>query len=293
MKNVDESPLAWHDKSAEQLMSLERLDDDLFAAQYNQVNANGRLFGGQVLGQSLGAAMATVERRGVHSMHCYFLRPGISDRRLVFMVERVRDGRRFSTRRVMAVQNGKPIFVMSASFFDPQNGYVHQSAMPDVPPPESLENLAQIAARNDFPEAANLAKLVDLYPIEVRPVDPGVLTKRTQIPKLQYWVRVANAASSDDPRVHQQILAYISDFWLINTALTPHRVPVPSSQLEAASLDHGMWFHRQVRTDEWMLYDTDSPSALGGISLSRGLIFQRDGTLVATTAQEALQHPLD
>lgn len=293
MEMIDAPPLKWLDLSVAQLMSLERIDDDLFAAQYNHANYDGRLFGGQVLGQSLAAAMATVEGRAVHSMHGYFLRGGDSTRRICFVVDRVRDGRRFSTRRVTAIQHRKPIFVMSSSFFEPQHGYAHQEEMPPAPAPETLLNLAQLSETLGIPQAKMLEAQAVLYPMEVRPVDPGVFLARTAKARLRYWVRVPGAAAWDDPRVHQQILAYLSDYWLAFAALPPHRVPISSPALEVASLDHAIWFHRPVRADEWLLYDVDSPSALNGVNLARGLLFKRDGTLVASTAQEALQVPHD
>ncbi|MCB5945636.1 acyl-CoA thioesterase II [Acidocella sp. KAb 2-4] len=291
MQILDDPPLSHTTADVQALMILLRLDDDLFVNQHNQGNLQGGLFGGQILGQSLAAAMATAEGREIHSMHGYFLRRGDVSRRICFMVRRVRDGRRFSTRQVTALQHGKPIFEMNCSFYVPQNGYAHQATMPDVPPPEALPEMGILGAAHTESPGPELAGLHALYPMEVRFTEPEALFQRQAAPRLRYWLRVPPSQGPDDPRIHQQILAYLSDYWLIAAALMPHRPPVPSPDLEVASLDHALWFHQPVRTDDWLLVDTASPFARHGVNLSQGLIFRRDGTLVATVAQQALQRP--
>lgn len=290
MSISDEAPLPWADMNAPDLMSLLRVDDDTFVSRFNQCNFDGHLFGGQALGQSAAAAMATVEGPRLHSMHGYFLRAGAGERRVIYKVERLRDGRRFSTRRVLALQNGKPIFVMNCSFYMPQHGFEHQASMPDVPQPESLRSLSEIAADTaNALHSQELTNISALYPIEVRPSRPDLLFTQAQEPRLLFWVRVPSAVSTDDANTHLQILAYVSDFWLVAAALAPHHSFVHNKTMEIASLDHALWFHRPARLDDWLLYETDSPSALHGVNLARGQFYTRGGTLVASTAQQALQ----
>ncbi len=282
-------PLPWDRRNTLELLELERLGDDEFLCRYNQANQNGQLFGGQVLGQALAACTATVSGLTLHSLHSYFLRPGAVDERVAFAVERTRDGRRFSTRRVIARQLGKPIFAMTCSFFHPQSGYEHQSQAPAAPDPDTLETLGQIIGASDMEHAAKLEKMISAEPIEVRPVAGRAVLTLADKARLRYWVRVPSAAGTADPVIHQHILAYLSDYWLIASGMVTHRQPFVGRNLEVASLDHAMWFHRPARADAWLLYDTESPSARDGINLSRGLIYDRQGTLIATVAQESLQ----
>jgi acyl-CoA thioesterase-2 len=270
------------------LVSLEQLETDVFANHYNQRNIKGSLFGGQILGQSAAAAMATVPGRALHSMHGYFLRAGSAAERVFFTVERIRDGGRFSTRRVVARQSGQIIFEMSSSFFDQQQGFEHQMPRTDVPPPEALDDLAAIVQAGGDGLPANLAYLAT-YPIEIKPVTTRENFLRSETPRLQFWTRIPSAATTDDPLLHQQMLAYLSDYWLAGAPLVMHRSPVADQNFMVASLDHAIWFHRPARVDDWLLYDTDSPSAHHGVNLSRGLIFDRAGMLVASVAQEMLQ----
>jgi len=282
-------PLPWGGKDALELLELERLGDDAFLCRCNQANQAGHLFGGQVLGQALAACTATISGLTLHSLHSYFLRPGAVDERVCFAVERTRDGRRFATRRVIARQSGKPIFAMTCSFFHPQEGYEHQTPAPAVADPDTLEDLWQIIGASGMKHAAALEKMISGEPIEVRPVAGRAVLTLVDKARLRYWVRVPSAAGTEDPVIHQHILAYLSDYWLIASGMVTHRQPFVGRNLEVASLDHAMWFHRPARADEWLLYDTESPSARDGINLSRGLIYDRRGTLIATVAQESLQ----
>ncbi len=289
----NEAPLPWTEQDVLALLELEAAGDDVFISRYNQINLNGTLFGGQVLGQAAAAAATTVSGLTMHSLHAYFLRAGTASARVSYAVERARDGRRFSTRRIIASQNGKTIFVMSCSFFHPQGGFEHQCAAPAVPPPEELESLASIARAGGVELPTSLTRMSRVYPIEVRPVTGRAILERAEEPRIRFWVRVPSAASTDDPRAHQQVLAYLSDYFLIAAALAPHRLVFLDEHFQVASLDHAMWFHRPARPDEWLLYDTESPNARNGVNLCRGLIYDRQGRLIASTAQEGLQTPRD
>lgn len=248
-----------------------------------------RVFGGQVLGQALTAAIRTVESRVCHSLHAYFLRPGDPRVPILYEVDRNRDGGSFSSRRVVAIQNGKPIFTMAASFQDVEEGLSHQDAMPDVPQPEHLrdERQLRIELAADMPEGAR-AWLLRERPIEIRPVLPANrFEKGAHPPRQILWFR-AVAKMPDVAALHQCVLAYASDMTLLDTSLLPHGYMLFSNEMQLASLDHAMWFHRPFRADEWLLYVEDSPSASGGRGLNRGMIFRRDGALVASVAQEGL-----
>ncbi|MFN3370199.1 MAG: acyl-CoA thioesterase [Sphingomonadaceae bacterium] len=289
----------WDGRSAPALLALERLDRDLFRNRLNQRNANDALFGGQVLAQALTAASATVEggegpARAVHSLHGYFLRAGRAHRAVIYQVERTRDGGRFSTRRVTAVQEGEPIFHMECGFHAEEGGFDHQLALPaGVPAPDTLRSLAEIAADPDvpLPDFVRERWARAERPIEVKPVDwrqflasPGEAARRT------LWMRLPSGAGAD--AVEQAcLLAYLSDYWLAGTAALPHAVPMPGPGLFMASLDHAMWFHRPADVSGWLLFQTDSPSAQAGRGLARGLIHGQDGRLVASVAQEALLRP--
>jgi acyl-CoA thioesterase-2 len=289
MTSPDDAPLPWTDRDVPTLLALDRMGEDVFLARHNQANPNGVLFGGQVLGQAAAAAHATVPEFTMHSLHGYFLRAGAMAARVTFTVERLRDGRRFAARRVTASQQGKVIFAMIASFFEPQRGYEHQTPAPQVPDPETLQSMAEIIRGTGVKLAGGLDRLLAMFPIDVRPVDGKDLLKPGNLPRLRFWVRVPSAASASSPAMHQQILAYMSDHWLGASCLIPHRPPIADPHFEIASLDHAMWFHRPARTDEWLLYDAESPNARNGVNLARGLIYDRQGALVASVAQELLQ----
>ncbi|MEI8146291.1 MAG: acyl-CoA thioesterase II, partial [Alphaproteobacteria bacterium] len=243
----------------------------------------------QVIGQALVAACRTVENRAPHSLHAYFILPGDPKAPIVYSVERVRDGKSFTTRRVLAIQHGSPIFVLSASFHLEEEGFEHQLTMPSVPPPDGLP------AENDIKSRVlpGMPSTVRAYyererPIELRPVEVGrYLGERHPEGRFHIWIR-ATGALPDDPLVHQCVLAYASDMSLLDAALIPHGRTVFEPTIQAASLDHALWFHRPFRADEWLLYAQDSPSAHGARGFSRGSIFTRDGVLVASVAQEGL-----
>ncbi len=271
------------------ILDLEPLEHNLFRGMSPQVGWQ-RVFGGQVIGQALVAASRTVpEERGVHSLHAYFLRPGDPAVPIVYEVDRIRDGGSFTTRRVVAIQHGHPIFSMSASFQAFEEGLDHQAGMPDVPMPEDLPSEAEL--KEKF--LAHAPEPVRRYwerdrPIELRPVDmTHYFSRRKLTPAQNVWVR-ASAALPDDPRIHSCVLAYASDMTLLDTSLFAHGTSVFDPKLQVASLDHAMWFHRPFRADDWLLYAEDSPSASGGRGFTRGSLFTRDGRLVASVAQEGL-----
>jgi acyl-CoA thioesterase-2 len=272
-----------------ELLKLEPIEENLFRGRSQDLGFR-QLFGGQVLGQALSAASRTVEpERRVHSLHGYFLRPGDVSMPVVYTVDRVRDGGSFTTRRVVAIQKGQPIFTVMASFHSEEPGYSHQARMPEVKGPEGIpterELLSQHAHR--FPERLR-EKFLSEKPIEMRPVthvDWFAPEKRE--PVKYVWFR-ANGELPDDPQVHRYLLAYASDFNLITTAMQPHGVTVAQRNIQVASLDHALWFHGELRMNEWLLYAMDSPWAGSGRALSRGHIFSREGKLVASVAQEGL-----
>ncbi len=276
-------------------LALERIEENLFRGQSQDLGW-GRVFGGQVLGQALSAAVQTVPAdRKVHSLHSYFLRPGNVSKPIVYEVDRIRDGGSFTTRRVVAVQGGVAIFNMQASFQTPESGFEHHDEMPDVPAPDGLETEhARLDARTQgWPEAVR-AKVLAERAFEVRLMDPNddpfVTTPRP--PKRSLWFR-ATARLADDDALHAYLLAYVSDFSFVSTALLPHGVSwMTTKGLQLASLDHIMWFHRPFRVDEWLLYDIQSPSASSSRGLVHGRIFTQDGRLVASTAQEGLMRQL-
>ena len=275
---------------ATRLLLLERLDHDLLRNRFSAFERNDHIFGGQVLAQALAAASATIEGRTAHSLHGYFLRAGSARQRVTFHVERSRDGGRFSTRRVVATQNGLPIFHLDCSFHAAEPGFAHQKPMPpDVPAPETLPTLAEVADLLGDRIAENVARtLRGSRLIEARLVDPEQLARQDLPARRRCWLRVPSAAGAGDPRVHQQLLAYLSDLLLAGSILIPHPVRMGGAALFVASLDHALWFHAPHRADDWILYDCDSPWAGGGRGLARGLLYNRDGALVASVAQEAL-----
>jgi acyl-CoA thioesterase II len=269
------------------VIRLERLELDLFRGESRDIGSP-QVFGGQVLGQALMAATETVEGRLVHSLHAYFLRRGDFNSPIVYEVDRARDGHHFSTRRVVAIQHGAQIFNMSASFQAEEEGLDHQLPMPDVPPPEELADLDALM-RDLLPKAPPAMRRVleQKRPFEFRPLQPPhYLNRRASDPVKQVWFRAVDKLP-DDQRLQRSLLAYVSDFNLLDTALMPHPDALNGS-LTIASVDHAMWFHRSVRVDDWLLYATDSPSSSGARGLARGSIFSRDGRLVASTAQEGL-----
>lgn len=271
------------------LLRLEGIEDTIFRGRSQDLGW-GAIFGGQVLGQALWAAAHTVDpSRRPHSLHAYFLRRGDASRPVVYQVDRTRDGRSFSTRRIVAVQKGRPIFDMAVSFHADEPGFSHQEPMPSVPGPDGLASERALAARiaDRIPEPLR-AQALSPRPIEIRLVEPQDPLAPTPRPAVRYaWLRAA-AALPDDPIVHQALLAYASDFHFLTTALSPHGVSWLTPGMQVASLDHAMWFHRPVRFDDWVLYAVASPAAAESRGLVLGRLYARDGTLVASTAQEGL-----
>jgi acyl-CoA thioesterase-2 len=272
------------------LLDLEEIEVNIFRGRSRDIGS-GRVFGGQVLAQALVAAGRTVGAgRVAHSLHSYFILPGDVAAPIVYFVERLRDGRSFTTRRVTAIQHGQAIFEMSASFQAAEEGVEHQAAMPDVPAPEDVEpDLARLRAAADrIPEPLR-AFYTREWPLDLRTVDPtDLLRPEERPPQRCVWLRATGTVPSDDALPHQSVLAYASDYGLLGTAFLPHRLAFQMPGLQAATLDHAIWFHRPFRADEWLLYATDSPSAAGARGFARGSVFTRDGKLVASVAQEGL-----
>lgn len=271
-----------------QVLQLEKLEINLFRGVSRDIGLP-QVFGGQVLGQALAAASATIgDDRAVHSLHAYFLLPGDVAAPIIYEVDRSRDGGSFSSRRVVAIQHGQPIFHMSASFQVEQAGLEHQLPMPDVTPPEALEDVGVIVGRSPHIAPEYKAWFNIPLPIQFRPVNgEEFLSPDPSAPVTQFWFR-AGGALPDDPVLQRSVLAYASDFYLLRAATHPLGIAFPSPRLRLASIDHAMWFHRPVRADDWLLYCIDSPSASGSRGLSRGSIFNRQGQLVASVAQEGL-----
>ena len=275
-----------------ELLSLERLEDNLFRGQSRDIGTK-YVFGGQVLGQALSAAQATIdsagEARSAHSLHAYFLRAGDIEHPIVYHVDRTRDGGSFSVRRVTAIQHGQVIFFCAASFQQEEDGGEHQLSMPEVPKPEDLAPAPALSPE----QLAKLPTKVQRWlsrqgPFEFRHVYPrDELDPPKRPPYQQVWFRMTEKVG-DAPELHRALLAYASDFHLLGTATFPHGISYYQPNVQMASLDHALWFHRAFRADDWLLYSIDSPSAQGSRGLARGQVFNRDGQLVASTAQEGL-----
>ncbi|MFU8815043.1 MAG: acyl-CoA thioesterase II [Pseudomonadales bacterium] len=277
-----------------ELLDLEEIEKNHYRATSPNEGWQ-RVYGGQVIGQALVAASRTVpEDRQAHSLHGYFLRPGDTTIPILYKVDRIRDGRSFTTRRVVAIQHGRPIFNMSISFQTDEEGFSHQFDMPEAPQPETLADERQLRAE----WAAKLpAEYTDSFnrerPIDVRPIDPqDIFHPDKRAPQQMCWMKSRDPLP-DDYRLHQCVLAYLSDWSLLDTATLPHGVSFLQDNMQMASLDHAMWFHRPFRADEWLLFVQDSPSASGARGLNRGLIYRRDGVLIASAAQEGLMRRID
>lgn len=272
-------------------LDLEQIETNLFRGTSDSLGGP-RVFGGLVIGQALIAASRTVEDRPCHSLHGYFLRPGDPSIPIVYEVDRIRDGRSFTTRRVVAIQKGQAIFNMAASFQVLEEGLSHEIEMPDVPGPEDCpdESEAWRAHLDEMPEAVQ--RMSRERPIEMRRVEPVNFINPEKRPPYQHaWLR-ANSKLPDDPSLHQCILAYASDMGILSTCTLPHGMSFMSG-LMTASLDHAMWFHRPFRVDEWILFAQDSPVAGGARGFNRGMMFTQDGTLIASVAQEGLIRVVD
>jgi len=277
-----------------EILDLEKLEENLFRGASPSYGWQ-RVYGGQVLGQALVAAGRTVDpSRAAHSLHAYFLIGGDPGHPIVYEVERIRDGGSFNTRRVRAVQHGRPIFAMSVSFHKHEESFEHASEMPDVPGPEELPTEHELRDRllPDLPENMR-SYWQHERPIEMRPTDISrYLERQNRAPRQCIWLR-ANGKLPTDPQLHQCLMAYASDFTLLDTALIAHGKLLFDTDVQLASLDHAMWLHRPARMDDWMLYVQDSPSAGGGRGFCRGTLFTRDGRLVASTTQEGLMRKRD
>jgi acyl-CoA thioesterase-2 len=270
------------------VLNLEQLEVNLFRGRSPQDRWQ-RVFGGQVIGQALVAAARTVEGRPPHSMHAYFLVGGDPKVPIIYEVDRIRDGKSFTTRRVVAIQHGQAIFTLMVSFHNDEEGLTHQAPMPQVPPPEDLPSEAQIKATilPTMPEAVRRYYESE-RPIELRPVQyDRYLGKKYEDGKFNVWIR-ATGKLPDDPAIHQCVLAYASDMSLLDTALVPHGRSLFEKQFMGASLDHALWLHRPFRADDWLLYAQETPTMTGSRGFARGLIYTRDGSLVASVAQEGL-----
>jgi acyl-CoA thioesterase II len=273
------------------ILDLEPLEVNLFRGRSPQSRWQ-RVFGGQVIGQALVAACRTVDdvtTRPPHSLHAYFLLGGDPKVPIIYEVDRIRDGKSFTTRSVKAIQHGHAIFTMSVSFHTAEPGLTHQFKMPDVPRPEALPGEAELKERiyPRLPEPARRYYERE-RPIEFRPVEfSRYLGEKSDTGRFDVWIRTTGKLP-DEPAIHQCVLAYASDMMLLDAALIPHGRSVFSEDVMAASLDHALWFHRPFRADEWLLYAQDSPSLADSRGFSRGLIFAGDGTLVASVAQEGL-----
>ena len=271
-----------------QLMELETLEDNLFRGESRDIGTS-RVFGGQVLAQSIIAASRTVDEGSMHSLHAYFLRAGDAEAPIVYDVDRNRDGRSFKSRRVVAIQHGRPIFTLAASFQLEQEGLQHQFEMPDVPMPEDLSSEGSIPEES----LAQVPQLMRRWftrtgPFDFRPVKKvDVLNPHPQPPYSDIWFRLSEKIDVPD-LMHRALMAYASDFHLVGTATLPHGISFIQNDLVMASLDHAMWFHRPARVDDWLLYSCDSPSSSGGRGLARGSIYDRSGRLVASAVQEGM-----
>jgi len=269
-------------------LDLEPLEHNLFRGRSPQVGWQ-RVFGGQVIGQALVAAERTMDGRGAHSLHGYFMRPGDPAVPIIYQVERYRDGRSFSTRGVTAIQHGKAIFTMVASFHAGEQGFDHQIDMPEVPGPDELPSESELLTALPDSIPGNIRSYFERErPIEVRPVKRrNYLNPQVGEPVQHVWVR-ASSGLPDAEGLHRCVLAYASDITLLDTSLLAHGVTAFDADIMLASLDHAVWFHRPFRADDWLLYSQDSPSMFGARGFNRGSVFTRDGVLVASVAQEGM-----
>ena len=272
------------------ILDLERIEHNLYRGSNPKVGWQ-RVFGGQVIGQALVAAQRTVGvERNVHSLHCYFMLPGDPSIPIVYNVDRLRDGGSFTTRRVTAIQNGRAIFSLECSFQIEEEGLEHQLPMPlDVPPPEALRSQFQLLqeAGHAVPEAIRNFWARE-RPLEIKPINVEHYTSREKLPPYQsVWIRTSGAVPDERP-LQRAILAYLSDMTLLDASTFPHGRTGFDPEIQMASLDHAMWFHRDHKLDDWLLYTQDTPNTIGARGFSRGFLYARDGTLIASTAQEGL-----
>jgi len=270
------------------LLDLEKLDEGLFRGRQLDDTGFIRVFGGQVAAQALVAAVRTVQDRPVHSLHSYFLRPGDPKIPIIYEVDRIRDGKSFTTRRVVAIQNGEAIFNMAVSFQKQEPGFDHQEPMPEAPPPESVPSWRELVERRAKTDPVYTLWSKHEHAIEIRDLDPIDPTNpRTREGQHLIWWR-SGGDLPDDLLLHQCVLTYASDFTLLDASLARHGRSWMQRDMMVASIDHAIWFHRPFRADRWLLYVTESPSASGGRGLNLGRIYSMEGTLVASVAQEGL-----
>jgi acyl-CoA thioesterase II len=279
-----------------EILELEALDSNLFRSRVNQINRNRSLFGGQILGQGLKAAAQTVEAdRHTHSLHGYFLLAGMSDIPVIYHVELTRDGGSFSTRRVVARQRAKTIFHMEVSFHRQEEGFEHEIGLDlDVPDPDKLMSIRELAERfaNRLP-TSSVQMAAEHMLVDLKPVNPeDFFLRKADTTRGQYWIKSATKLP-DDPLTQLAALGYLSDYFFMSTSILKHTISMMSAQVQMASLDHAMWFHRPCRADDWILIDAVSPFAAGARGFTRGQIFDRNRRLVASVAQEGLIRPLN
>ncbi len=276
------------------LLQLERIELNIFRGDSRDIGS-AQVFGGQVLGQALSAAQHTVEgQRVAHSLHAYFLRRGDMNSPIIYEVDRARDGGSFSMRRVVAIQHGRPILNLSASFQEPEEGLEHQAKMPDVPGPEGLKDSVDVAKSILDRIPMKMRRFLTAErPFEFRPVNPiNLIEPEVMEPERHVWIRAVSRLP-DDVALHQNLLAYVSDYELLGTATLPHGLKFGQGNVIMASLDHALWFHRKVRVDDWLLYSMDGPNASGARGFARGHFFTEDGVLVASSSQEGLIRVVD
>ena len=275
------------------LLQLERIEDNIFRGDSRDIGSP-QVFGGQVIGQALSAAQHTVDDRIAHSLHAYFLRRGDVEAPIIYEVDRARDGGSFSNRRVVAIQHGRPILNLAASFQSPEEGLQHSATMPDVRGPAGLQDLTDVAKSMLDKIPSKLRRfLTDKRAFEFRHVEPVNFNTREKLaPQKHVWIRAVDKLPHD-PVLHQNLLTYLSDYELLGVATLPHGLSFSRGSIIMASLDHALWFHREFRVDEWLLYAIDSPNASGARGLARGQFFTENGELVASTAQEGLMRVVD
>ena len=275
------------------LLDVKRLDDNLYRGAGTGGETTVRVFGGLVIAQALAAAYRTVDERPCHSLHAYFMRPGKPDKMLDYVVDRMRDGRSFTTRHVTAQQDGEDIFTLIASFHVVEEGYTHQHPMPDVPGPDGIMTREELRAANAHRvDEKRRSDYLRPRAIQIREVEPQDHFEPEPMSDVNHlWFRLP-AAEGQDPAMQQCLMAYASDMNLLGSCLRPHGLTWFKRKVMTASLDHAMWFHAPVQFDQWHLFSMDSPQSGGGRGFNRGRIYSQDGRLVANVAQEGLMRPL-
>ncbi|MEM7542860.1 MAG: acyl-CoA thioesterase II [Pseudomonadota bacterium] len=278
-------------QSLVQALSLEQLEENLFRGAISDTHVQ-RVYGGKVLGEAIEAAQRTVEDRAVHSIHAYFLREALSEKPVIYEVDRSRDGRSFAARRVVAIQSGRPIFTLQASFHLEEPGIEFQEPAPAVPEPNTLEpiNFESINLAEATPRMQRIANIA--APFEIRPIDSYLGDTGPVPPLRRIWVKTTDSLP-EDRDIHRAILAYFSDYGLISTLLMPHGLKVTSGNLFMASLDHAMWFHRPFKMDDWLLYVCEGVTSAGARGLAKGSFYDENGELVVSVAQEGLMRVME